>query len=599
MNWGTSSEQWRSLRPFLPRHSSLRIAAVGLTAFLAGLAESAVLVLITLTADSQIRSTNVVSLAGRSIAPRTAVVLALACVVARVVLGLTSSYLAARFSSDVMRRAQTAVVSAYLHGSYKARAGRDSGDLAAVVTGHGRFTGDLATSYIAVVSAICGLVAFGGMSMAMNPIATLAISAYGAVLILGLTPLRKRSKVAADSFSRQARRVSSGTTELEFAHREIEIFHVQDHVEELLGREVRRMSNLYRRVRFTGAMVPQVFQAAVLGAAVVALLALVGDVGRPESLASVGTVVLLLMRSMTSGQQLVMSGQRVLEFGAFAQGLNELIEVMRASAVAHGRRRPDSILPLQFKDVSFAYESGNDVLLALTTEIRGGEVVGVVGASGAGKTTLMELLLGLRSPSGGSVLAGGLAWAEIAPEILADQIAFVPQQPVSIRGTIADNVRFYREFPDEEVTRALRLAHLSEDVAQMPLGIYTQLGPGERSLSGGQLQRLTIARALIGGPRLLVLDEPTSALDAASENGIRKTLTELPNNMAAVIVAHRYSTLKACNRILVLAQGRIISDGTPEQVARNSKFFGMMSGSDKGVEGSETQGGTINKGELG
>ena len=162
----------------------------------------------------------------------------------------------------------------------------------------------------------------------------------------------------------------------------------------------------------------------------------------------------------------------------------------------------------------------------------------------------------LRDGTGGDI-------NDIRPEDWARLVAYVPQSPVMIPGTIADNVRFYRDFSDDDVERALELAHLAGEVADLPEGIHTAIGAGESGLSGGQQQRLAIARALVGRPELLVLDEPTSALDGVSEARIRRTLTELRGEMTIVIVAHRLSTLNFCTRLVAIVDGRVEAEGEP------------------------------------
>jgi ABC-type multidrug transport system fused ATPase/permease subunit len=157
-------------------------------------------------------------------------------------------------------------------------------------------------------------------------------------------------------------------------------------------------------------------------------------------------------------------------------------------------------------------------------------------------------------------------------------LAFVPQQPNLITGTVAENVAFYRDVSDDEVRRAIKMAHLEAEIDALPDGIHTRLGSDDRALSGGQRQRLTIARALVGDPEIVILDEPTSALDAVSEQAIRATMSELQDNRIVIVVAHRYSTLRSCSRILVLRDGRLDADASPDEVAKHSDFFRTMVG---------------------
>lgn len=575
MNRPKPSENWHHLKPFLPPRSRLRMVSIGVTSFLGGIAESAILVIVTLTADSLIRSSNHVSLAGHSVERTVAVVVALVLVVVRVAMTLASSHTSATFSGAVVRRAQTEASRAYLSSSHQARSTNDLGDLAAVIVSHGRFTGDLANSFTMVAAAICGLIAFGGTSLAVNPLATLGIAVIGGLLLAAMRPIRRRSRAAADTFTHDARVLSSDVTEIEVLHREIEVFRVVDPVRELLEDEIRRASENYTRLRFLGAMAPQLFQSTMLAAAVLSLL-LVANSASATGLAAIGAVVLLLIRSMAAAQQLVTSNQRVVEFGSYARSLNEVIERFHGQAPRSGDEHPATLLPVRLEQVSFSYDGVVDVLDRLDTSIEGGQLVGVVGPSGAGKSTLVELLLRLREPTHGTITFDGTAVQEIQRDHFASRVAFVPQHAHLIRGTVAENVRFFRDISDDDITEALKRAHLQEEIDALPDGIHTRLGPDDRALSGGQRQRLTIARALVGRPQLLILDEPTSALDAISEHAIRDTLSDIPDDLAVLIVAHRYTTLQTCDRILVIQGGHIEVDATPVEVARQSDFFRAM-----------------------
>jgi len=315
----------------------------------------------------------------------------------------------------------------------------------------------------------------------------------------------------------------------------------------------------------------------MLGAAVLSLLLVVNNPGATD-LASIGAVVLLLVRSMSAAQQLVMANQRVLEFGAYSKGLTELITKFNSQAPTFGDSHPSSLSPVSLQNVRFSYDETDDVLKDFSVELRKGDLVGVVGPSGAGKSTLIELLLRLRSPSDGTVLLGGSPANDVSAAEFAHRLAFVPQQPNLITGTVAENVAFYRDVSDDEVRRAIKMAHLEAEIDALPDGIHTRLGSDDRALSGGQRQRLTIARALVGDPEIVILDEPTSALDAVSEQAIRATMSELQDNRIVIVVAHRYSTLRSCSRILVLRDGRLDADASPDEVAKHSDFFRTMVG---------------------
>ena len=197
-----------------------------------------------------------------------------------------------------------------------------------------------------------------------------------------------------------------------------------------------------------------------------------------------------------------------------------------------------------------------------------GESVGIVGESGSGKSTLVDLLIGILTPSTGSITVNGNNIAEDL-RYWQDRIGYVPQHVYLMDTTVRRNVAFglrEKEINEAEVEKALRLANLWEFVQTLPKGLDTEVGERGVRLSGGQRQRLGIARALYGNPEVIVLDEATSALDSETEREIVESLREITNDRTLVVVAHRTSTLAYCSRLIRLENGRIVQDGTYEDV---------------------------------
>jgi ABC-type multidrug transport system fused ATPase/permease subunit len=195
-------------------------------------------------------------------------------------------------------------------------------------------------------------------------------------------------------------------------------------------------------------------------------------------------------------------------------------------------------------------------------------LLGVVGPSGSGKSTLVQILLRLQRATGGVVHAGGTQLEDIALGRWYELVAYVPQDNKLIRGTVRENIRFFRpELTDAAVEDAARRAHLDDEIRGLPNGYDTLVGPGVRELSGGQRQRLGIARALAGTARLIILDEPTSALDSGSEQLVADTLSGLRGTVTIVIVAHRPATTAICDRIVRVRDGQATFIPAPVHVA--------------------------------
>lgn len=570
-----TSTRWEDLERFLPAGGRLRLGLLGIVAFAGGATESAVLVLVALVANALIAAAPTVEILGAELANTTAAGLALAMVAVRMASTLLGAAIGARFAAAAVETAQQDLLRAYLESSYSARASRPLGDLATLAVTNGRHVGDLANAYTIVAASGCGLVAFGLSALTVDAPAALAIALVGTLVLAATRPLRRRQKKAAQGFAEAGRSLGREVAEAETLHREIEVFGVGAAVHQRLAVIAQGGSERFRRLRFLGNAVPQLFQAALVGSAVAALLFLT-TVGGATDVSSVGAVVLLLLRSMSSAQQLVAANQRVAEFGSFARLIAESIDDLQDAAPSSGSLVPDSLTPVRFDDVAFSYDDVTAALEGLKLELVAGEMVGVVGPSGAGKSTFVDLLLGLRQPVAGSITYGGVNIHDLQPGVFARRVALVPQQPALVAGTIFDNVAFYRDISGARAQSALVDAGLADEVASLPDGLLTRLGADDRAISGGQRQRLTIARALAGDPEIVVLDEPSSALDPISEAALREVLRNLAANRVVVVVAHRFSTLRSCDRILVFNQGVLEADASPSELAGRSEYFRAM-----------------------
>ncbi len=222
---------------------------------------------------------------------------------------------------------------------------------------------------------------------------------------------------------------------------------------------------------------------------------------------------------------------------------------------------------VSFKSVRFAYGSRPPLFDGFDLMIAPGEKVGLVGRSGGGKTTLTRLLLRFSDLQAGSIEIGGCDIARIAQRSLRECIATVPQEPAMFHRSIAENIRFGRpSATDREVRRAAELAHAAEFVEALPAGYETLVGERGVKLSGGQRQRIAIARAILKDAPILVLDEATSALDSESEKHIQDALWTLMKNRTAIVIAHRLSTVRRMDRLVVLENGRIVEEGRHEQL---------------------------------
>ena len=225
---------------------------------------------------------------------------------------------------------------------------------------------------------------------------------------------------------------------------------------------------------------------------------------------------------------------------------------------------------IDFEQLSFAYRdaaAGESVFDDLTLHVAAGQRVGLVGKSGSGKTTLTKLLLRLDDVQGGRVLVDGQDVSRCTQQSLRRQVAYVPQEALLFHRSIRENIAYGRpNATDEQIREAARLANATEFIDRLPRGFDTMVGERGVKLSGGQRQRVAIARAILTDAPILVLDEATSALDSESEALVQEALENLMRGRTSIVVAHRLSTVAALDRIVVLADGEIVEDGTHTQL---------------------------------
>ncbi len=222
---------------------------------------------------------------------------------------------------------------------------------------------------------------------------------------------------------------------------------------------------------------------------------------------------------------------------------------------------------VDYKEVSFGYEEGREVLSAIDLKIKKGETVAFVGPSGVGKTTLINLLPRFYEVSSGSISVDGIDIRKMTMESLRKQIGVVQQDVFLFNGTIRDNVLYGKlDATDEEIEEAIDASQLRDVVSDLPEGIYTEIGERGALLSGGQKQRLSIARIFLKNPSILILDEATSALDTETEFYIQESLNKLSEGRTTLIIAHRLATIKHADRILVISKEGIAEDGSHQEL---------------------------------
>ncbi len=301
-------------------------------------------------------------------------------------------------------------------------------------------------------------------------------------------------------------------------------------------------------------------------------LALVYATGVHQT-AALGAIVLLLVRSTRSGQQGLATYQGLAQTLPFIELTQETARRYAESSPPAGEVPLPAVQTLAFEDVTYAYQSNRPVLSGIGFEVERGEVIGIIGPTGAGKSTLIQILLQLRWPQQGRYLVNGIPAERFVRSDWHTRVVYVPQEPRLLHASVAENIRFERELDDGAVERAARLAHIHEEIMQWPQGYDTIVGPRADAVSGGQKQRLCLARALVAKPEVLVLDEPTSALDPSSEALIQESLNSLKHELTLFIIAHRMSTLDICDRVMVIKDGPLVAFDTIDRLRRHNAYY--------------------------
>ena len=558
---------------FVMRGYERAVAAIALMALVSGLSEGFFLVTITRTAFAiKDGGGRIAVIPGWTLPVEGALLLAVILIAIRISLVAYASRQSAKVGGMILARLRQRLTDAFLDASWEVQQGQQSGSLQELLTTYSNQAASLVGNLTSGVVAAANLVAVLAMAIVVDPVGALVMFVSVTGLGLVLRPVRSAVK-------RRARRsVSAGmdfaisVNEISELGFELHVFHVQEKAKARVGEAIERARNSGIAFQFAAGLTAPIYTGLAYLAIVGALAAVAAS--NTTNLTSLGATMLVMLRSLSYGQGIQGAYVNLLGTAPSIEELQRRLEVFDGGRRLDAGQSLDRVGVLAMENVSFAYRQGEAVLRDVSFSIAPHEVVGIVGPSGAGKSTLVQLLLGLRDADQGKVLAGGREVSTFDRAQWARKVTFVPQAAHLIAGTVADNIRFFREnVTQQDVERAARLAHLHDDVMGFPEGYQRQVGKQGGHLSGGQQQRLCIARALVEQPDVLILDEPTSALDVRSEHLIRSTLSSLKDRMTVIVIAHRLSTLSICDRIMVIKDGQLKGFDTPSALAESSDFY--------------------------
>ena len=505
-----------------------------------------------------------------SVALSTLLLVAVGLALVRTALQIPLSLLPARISAGVQARLQHELFAAFMTASWSEQSRDREGQLQEMMTNQISNAANAAVAASGLVAALLTLVILVASALLVNPVAALAVLGIAVVLFAILRPANRLIHRWSQDLGQAQMNYASGVGQATRLAQETQVFGVGTEQTEQMGDRIGAVRRYYFRVQLLGRVVGNMYQSAiyllVIGMLAILIATSVGHV------ASLGAVVLLLVRAGGYGQAVQGAYQSLQQSAPYIDRVQDATRRYEASAPPGGTRRLQHIDSLGFESVGFEYVAGRPVLHDLDFTV-GREAIGIVGPSGAGKSTVMQILLQLRDPTSGRYLVNGVPAAEFRRADWHAQVAYVPQEPRLLHASGAENIRYFRDLGDEEVERAARLARIDGDIAGWAHGYNTLIGPRADAISGGQQQRICIARALAGRPTVLVLDEPTSALDPRSESLLQESLVALKDELTLFVIAHRMSTLEICGRVMVIVGGRLDAFDTSVNLRSHNGYY--------------------------
>lgn len=569
---GVLGDSWRALR----NERRVLVAVMALSTLVAQ-AESAVLVTIALVAGSVGSQQDVVSISFgpvmRELPVNEALFFALAALAAAAVVAALSTRVTVRVFARIDRQTRDEVFLSYAGADWESQAQQGAG----TVQGLLRLTPSRARLFNALVTwvrAACAITVFVLIAVVVNPIGAAVTLILGLALSLGLAPLRRASKRTAGGQAHTEVSLAENAAQAIDQGADAAVFGAWPAFTARWSGNSRRLEELTVRVSMLAGIAPLIYQYGGF-LIVLAVLALSATL-QPESVGALAATALLLLRSVQYGQQLQAASVSLAGWLPFVErlvrSLPPTVNVRR-----YGDQRLDEIVSVELRDVSYSYPGAPaDAVHDVTMELPSHGVIGLAGRSGSGKSTIGQILLRLRRPQKGAYRINGVDADAYDAIDWHRHVLHVPQQPRLLDASVFDNVAYF----DPRISRgraldALNAVGLGGLVEQLPDGLDTMIGPTLRGLSGGQAQRIGIARALARDPLFLLLDEPTSALDNESEQLIADALEALRGRrrILIVIIAHRPSTLALCDRVLLLDDGRVVTAGLADEIesARRSQ----------------------------
>jgi ATP-binding cassette subfamily B protein len=550
------------------------VVALALSSLISGFAEAATLAIIAEAAASLFGKTKKVHLQAGSLhfgaGIDTLIYIALGLAALRLVMQVPISILPARIASEVQASLRTKLFHAFTGASWEVQSRDREGQLQDTMTSQTMQATGGALGATSLLSNALNFLSMLVTAFLLNAIAAFAILVSGILMFMLVRPLKTIGVRRARALSRAQVRFAGGVNEAIRLAEETHVFGTAKAQQRRIDALIARSRKLLFETQVLTKLVPNLFQSLIMILLVVGIW-VAHQVGAHTP--ALGAIILLLVRSARSGQQGLATYQGLSQSLPFIERTQEAERRYVESTPPEGDIPLNTVQTLSFQGVSYGYRKDRPVLSDVSFEVARGEVVGIIGPTGAGKSTLIQILLQLREPQQGSYLVNGVPAAQVARADWHGRVVYVPQEPRLLHASVTENIRFDREIELADVERAAKLAHIHDEIVTWEKGYDTVVGPRADAVSGGQQQRICLARALAGTPEVLVLDEPTSALDPRSEAKIGESLTALKHQLTLFIIAHRMSTLDICDRVMVVLDGKLVAFDTMDYLREHNSYY--------------------------
>jgi ATP-binding cassette subfamily C protein len=492
---------------------------------------------------------------------------------AKSIMTFFTNYITDRIRTDYVKKTRNKLFNLTLHSNWTYLSKQKIGYLEKVlmvdINTYSALLSYTSSSIILIINAgIYSLVAFS-----ISPSVTLITIATGGIFFLVSKPLVYRVRVVSHQSANLLKKIANQINESMLGMKTVKAMNLENSVVSRLQTNFEDLKNIEMRVSVLSSITYVITQP-------LSVLLIIGLFAFSYKLtdfnfASFAVIVYAINKIFTyvqDGQARIQNINALFPFLKTAYEYeNQAIENQERFS---GLNKIDFTKDIIFKNVSFKYSAEHHTLSDINLKIEPGTITGIIGPSGAGKTTLVDLLLGLINTSEGEIMIGDHDVKTISRDSWRNKIGYVSQDIFLINDTIENNIKLYNpQISNEDMINASKIANIYDFVIKQPHGFQTPVGERGMEVSGGQRQRIALARVLARNPKLIILDEATSALDNESEKMVQRAIEELRGKITVVIIAHRPSTVINSDKIIVLKSGKIVESGSPAELKENPESY--------------------------